>query len=207
MHFDEAMMEAAKTADRAVNNVMRRYREGKVTDEPEITGEIMGQLVARFDEKPIGGLRWSGSIMRNKSGEAAQELRTGADLMIHVEVKTPTINYSKGVLIQAKRAEPDERVKASEISRLNGQCNKMLDHTASSFVFTYAKGSMRCGSATRFTASQDPRLYKQCTWTSYRFFLELFRCPIGDPNIVGDTVNYLPVPKIIKVTGSGEAYL
>lgn len=207
MQFDEAMMEAAKTADRAVNSVMRRYRQGKVTDEPEITGEIMGQMIARFDENQIGGLHWSGSIMRNKSGDAAEEKRTGADLLIHVKVDTPYANYSKGVLIQAKRAEPDERVRLSEMDRLNDQCEKMLDHTASSFVFTYAKGSMRCGSATRFTASRDPRLYKQCTWTSYRFFLELFRCPIGDPNIVGDTVDYLPVPKIIKVTGSGEAYL
>ena len=129
---------------------------------------------------------------------------TGADLLIHVSLETPTEKYSKGVLIQAKRAEADEVLAASEVGRLRNQCSTMIGHTASSFVFSYARDSMRCGPATRFTASEDGRIYHRCTWTSYRFFLELFRCPIGDPKISSASVKALPVPNIIHLKGSGE---
>jgi hypothetical protein len=34
-------------------------------------------------------------------------------------------------------------------------------------------------------------LYDQCSWTAYRFFLEFFRCPIGDLTIKSANVDDL----------------
>jgi hypothetical protein len=198
MNFDEAMREAALRADEAVNDAMSKYAIDDVTDEPEITGVLIGQLDARFDHGQIGGLSWRSKIVRNGKGVAAEEKRVGADLLIHVQVTTPTQSYSKGVLIQAKRAERDEAI--ADLPRLQGQCLTMLSHTAAAFVFVYAKGYMRCGSATRFSGTSDARINRQATWRSYRFFLELFRCPIGDPNITSSRVSDLPVPKIIRIS-------
>jgi hypothetical protein len=59
----------------------------------------------------------------------------------------------------------------------------MLKHSAASFVFAYDPHGLRAASATKIVGAADRELYDQCSWTSYRFFLELFRCPIGDPNI------------------------
>jgi hypothetical protein len=203
MTFEQAMREAAIAAEEATYAAMREYHEGGVGDEPEITGVLMGELNAALRGN-IGGLNWAATIVRNGSGAAAEEKRTGADLLIHVSLDTPTDSYSKGVLIQAKRAEPDEPISTSDLDRLQQQCNKMLSHTASAFVFTYARGSMRCGSATRFVGSSDRQIYRRCTWTSYRFFLELFRCPIGDPQISSRKVDDLPVPNIIYLKADGE---
>ena len=150
MTFDEAMQEAARRADQAVTSTMRRYRKGDVTDEPEITGELMGQLVTRFEKKVAGGISWNGNIARNGKGKAAEENRTGADLLMHVRVDTPTMSYSKGVLVQAKRFEPDDLAGSTELGKLRGQCKNMLMITPAAFVFDYAKGSMRVGPATRF---------------------------------------------------------
>lgn len=202
MTFDEAMKEAALRANSAVEAAMSKYASDDVTDEPEITGVLIGQLDSVFDKEQIGGLSWRSKIVRNGKGVAAEEKRIGADLLLHVKLSTPTQVYSKGVLIQAKRSEPYEAVR--DLPKLQQQCLDMLSHTAASFVFVYAKGSMRCGSAARFAGTRDPHIYRQATWRSYRFFLELFRCPIGDPKIISSRVSDLPVPKVIQLSGQGD---
>lgn len=197
------MREAALRADSAVNAAMGEYLNGGVEDEPEITGVLVGELNAALRGQ-IGGLNWAATIVRNGSGTAAEEQRIGADLLIHVSLDTPTDRYSKGVLIQAKRAEPSQLVPSTEINRLKTQCDIMLQHTPSAFVFTYARGSMRCGSATKFSGSDERNIYRRSTWTSYRFFLELFRCPVGDPRITSRRVADLPVPYIVHLSAKGE---
>lgn len=201
MTFDESMREAALAADKAVARAMSKYASNGVADEPEITGYLVGQLDAMM-QGTIGGLHWNTQIVRNGSGSAAEEKRVGADLLIHVTLATPTDRYNKGVLIQAKRSEPGDFLPMKELHRLNAQCVTMLTITPSAFVFDYARGSMRCGPATRFAATKERRLYNQCTWRSYRFFLELFRCPVGDPRITSGTT-YDLVPNVIHLTGEG----
>jgi hypothetical protein len=142
----------------------------------------------------IEDLSWSSHVLRDTSGAGAEETRVGADLLIHVRLKTPELTYSKGVLIQAKRVEPEQRMSRSDHDELVDQCTKMLAITPSSFVFDYAYGGMRCGPASAIASSNNRELYEQCVWTPYRFFLELFRCPIGDPRITSAKVDDLPVP-------------
>jgi hypothetical protein len=174
-----------------------------VTDEDDLTGVLVGRLDSRLDGH-IGGLTWNTTIVRHRSGRAAEERRTGADLVIHVSLDTSTERYSKGVLVQAKRVEPNDQMNQAEHNELRRQCRDMLKITPAAFVFDYVKGWMRTGSATRIAGSRRLDLYHICAWTSYRFFLELFRCPIGDPKITSARVDDLPVPYALKISATGD---
>lgn len=70
--LEQAFQDAAHTADRAVSAAMLKYSNGLVTDEDDITGVLIGQLDAAFDDE-IGGITWSSSILRHRKGVAAQE--------------------------------------------------------------------------------------------------------------------------------------
>lgn len=203
MGFDESMRLAAKAADRAVIRAMRKYSHGLVTDEDDLTGVLIGNLDAEFD-KSIGGVQWSSSILRHRKGVAAEEGLIGADIIIHVALKTPIQTYSKAVLIQAKRHQPGILMGKTEQTDLVDQCKKMLAVTPASFVFNYATNDMRCGSASKISGSTNRDLYEACSWTSYRFFLELFRSPIGDPRLTSALVKDLPVPLVLNLTAKGD---
>jgi hypothetical protein len=197
------MRDAAHAASDATDRTMQKYRNRGVTDEDDITGVLIGQLDSAFQDN-VGGLKWKTSILRHRSGSAAEEKEVGADMLIHVELDTPTQKYSKGVLIQAKRQERDELMSSKEHADLIRQCNQMLGRTPDAFVFDYTKTGMRCGSAIRIAGSTERGVYEQCSWTPYRFFLELFRCPIGDRRIRSHLVEELSIPHGIKITGSGD---
>jgi hypothetical protein len=203
MTFEEATREAALAAGDAVNQAMRKYRQGRVVDEDDLTGVLVGQLDAAL-EGTIGGLTWDTSILRHRRGQAAEEKEYGADLLIHVAFDTSTEKFSKGVLVQSKKVEPNERMGNSEQRELKDQCKRMLAVMPSAFIFDYAKGSMRCGSAIRIGGSSRRDLYKVCGWTPYRFFLELFRCPIGDHRIKSALVQDLPARWGLAITAQGE---
>ena len=203
MTFEESMREAARVAEQSVRRAMRKYSSGGVTDEDDITGVLAGNLDADFDER-IGGLSWSSSVVRHRKGSAAEEKRIGADLVIHVKLDTPTRSYSKGVLLQAKRVEPNEFLSSKGLSELKGQCKKMLDVSASSFVIDYAKSDARLVSAALVEGSNNRDLYDLCNWTTYRFFLELCRCPIGDPRLTSAKVKDLPAPLVVSLAAEGQ---
>ena len=76
-----------------------------------------------------------------------------------------------------------------EQSTVIGQCEKMLAITPAAFVMDYGDGNARCGAASRIAGATSYDLYKLCGWTSYRFFLEFFRSPIGDPRITSALVD------------------
>ncbi len=199
--LEQAFQDAAHTADRAVSAAMLKYSNGLVTDEDDITGVLIGQLDAAFDDE-IGGITWSSSILRHRKGVAAQEKKAGADMLFHVSIKTPQLTYSKGVLIQSKRIDEDIAMTAIGHKELLGQCDKMLDITPASFVFNYTKSGMRCASATKIAGTSSRVLNDSCNLTSYRFFLELFRCTTGDRNITSAKFDDLQVPQGIAIKGT-----
>ncbi|EJV4649521.1 hypothetical protein BFX86_12930 [Enterobacter hormaechei] len=199
--LEQAFQDAAHTADRAVSAAMLKYSNGLVTDEDDITGVLIGQLDAAFDDE-IGGITWSSSILRHRKGVAAQEKKAGADMLFHVSIKTPQLTYSKGVLIQSKRIDEDIAMTANGHKELLGQCDKMLDITPASFVFNYTKSGMRCASATKIAGTSSRVLNDSCNLTSYRFFLELFRCTTGDRNITSAKFDDLQVPQGIAIKGT-----
>jgi hypothetical protein len=202
MNFNDAMTTAARAAADAAQTTMSQYRSGFITDEDDITPDLLATIRTSLTDV-VGGLTWTSSVVRHRRGVAAEESRTGADMVIYVRLDTPTEKYAKGVLIQAKRFDADETMGRQQLADLQKQCDMMLAITPSSFVFDYARGSMRVGSATRISGTSSRDLYAVCGWTAYRFFLELFKCPIGDPRLRSALVRDLPVPLELSISASG----
>jgi hypothetical protein len=201
--FDEATREAAIAARDAVTKATERVRLGRRIDEDDLTGILVGRLDAAL-EGEIGGLKWDCTILRHRGGKAAEEKTYGADLLIHVEMDTPTQTYSKGVLVQTKKVGPDRNMTVQERNALVTQCHKMLATTPAAFVIDYGNGIVRCGSASRIAGATSHDLYGLCGWTSYRFFLELFRSPVGDPRITSALVEELPTEWGLAIRASGD---
>ena len=205
MTFEELTKEAAKLADKATARTMRDMSHRYTWDEDDVTGFLIVSLHTEFDNSELDGVEIRASILRHRKGVAAEERRIGADILIDVSMDTPTQSYSKGVLIQAKKSEVTDYWSPQWRADLLDQCNKMLDVTASAFVFNYSKDGIRCGAATRVAGAHGRSgLRYLCGWTSYRFFLELFRCPIGDPRITSAKVDDLPVPFALRLSFSGD---
>jgi hypothetical protein len=200
MDYEESFAEAARREDEAVSDTISTHRRGHVVDEDDMTAFLIGALSVKM-QGTIGNLSWSASVLRHRKGVAAEEKAFGADILIHVALKAADLEYSKGVLVQAKNF--DRHLFARERQRFVDQCDKMLVVTPASFVFGYSRRGMRCGSAVTMVSTTSPALFEQCVWTSYRFFLELFRCPIGDRRITSANVADLPVPNVIRIRGSG----
>lgn len=205
MNFRDATREAALRASAATLAVMRRYAHGNYTDEDDISPALIERLHMELDEK-VGGLRWQGSIMRHRAGVANEEGRTGADMAIFFELDTPTHKFKKGLLIQAKRTEPDQFLTASALQALRHQCDKMLAITPSSFIFNYAREGLRTAPASKISGCNNLKLYDECDWTAYRFFFEFFRSPIGDPRFKSSLARDLPVPIVLELYATGEFF-
>lgn len=205
MTFEEVARTAAKQAERAVSITLQQMKARHVHDEDDVTGFLVGSLATLFDKHQIGDVTLSAAILRHRRGTAAEERRYGADILIHVSMDTPTQEYSKGVLIQAKKKELTDYWSPSSHDELVEQCNRILRVTAAAFVFSYTEGGIRCGAAARVAGAKvvtNPTYL--CGWTSYRFFLELFWCPIGDPRITSANVDELPVPFVLQIGLSGN---
>lgn len=203
MNFEDAMKAAAEQADMAVKRTMKDYKAHLLKHEDDISPALVGALRAVFPGQ-IGGLKWNASIMTHRRGIAAEESKTGADLLIHVSLHTRKQKYSKGVLVQAKRMAAGTLMTTTASTELVNQCNKMLKISPSSFVFNYTTGGMRCASATKVSGMSSKKLHENCDWTSYRFFLELFRCPVGDPKITSALFQDLRIPNGIELIGEGD---
>jgi hypothetical protein len=142
-------------------------------------------------------------LVRAAIRPCARDGRPGTDRQ-PPRFRPPTQTYSKGVLIQAKKEAPSDSWSTASHTRLVGQCNTMLGVTAAAFVFNYAEGGIRCGAATRVAGAKivtNPSYL--CHWTPYRFFLQLFRCFIGDPRITSANVEDLPVPYVLRLDFTG----
>jgi hypothetical protein len=173
MDFQEYLEEAAHRADEAAKMVVNAYRQGEYKQEDDMTAGL-AILVKReleaLNETVAGRLKWSASVLKRKRGRGAEESASGADLLIHVQLRTATLKYSKGVLVQAKRVDRGESTKPNDRIRLVKQCNDMLSVTPAAYVINYTKHEMRCASAIVVAGATSRNLYDQCVWTSYRFF-------------------------------------
>ena len=206
-NFDEAMTAAAKKAARASDSAMREYRKGNVVDEDDITGVLLGELNSALSGN-IRGFNWNAKILRHRRGSASEEKQVGADILIHTTVRAIGRSYSKGVLIQAKRKEPGERLTQGETDAFHKQCERMLERTPESYVFDYSRKGLRSGSATRIAGTARPDIYAECSMTAYRFFLNLFLCPFGDRSINSTDLKKLGfvdlVPNVIQLSANSE---
>ena len=205
MAYEHEIWEAAHRAEAGVHNAMSAYSDGTFSEEPAITGGLVMALrdaIRGDSEIAAGNLVWSAHILRSSRGVAAEESIYGADILFHVIFDAPDLRYSKGLLVQAKRVEPEQEMTTAAHADLVDQCNKMLSRTSAAYIFDYARSGMRCGSAMAIQGSSDRHLYRQCAWTPFRFFWELFRCFVGDSHIVSADPADLPIPNILQLIAS-----
>ena len=161
MYHEDAIKEAAHRADKAAQDATAAYVDGTAVHEVSITGGLAVSLRTALNGQ-IGGLSWSAHILRSSRGVGGEETLIGADLLIHVKFDTQQMSYSKGVLIQAKRLEPNQLMDSAPYRELIEQCNKMLEITPAAFVFDYAVSGMRCAPASVIAASNNRNIYNQC---------------------------------------------
>lgn len=207
MTFNELTREAARLANTAVAGAMSDMAGRHTYDEDDVTPGLVGRLHSTFENANLEGIQVKATVLRHRKGRAAEEKKFGADLLVHVSLDTDTQSYSKGVLIQSKKLEREDYWSSTWRNKLINDCETMLKTTCASFVFSYSERGMRCGAATRVSgalAKAPVSLRYLCGWTSYRFFLELFRCPIGDPNITSARVDELPVPLALALGFKGH---
>lgn len=180
--FDDAMREAAHVAERATKAAMREMAKGNVHDEDDVTGVLVGELNSALRGQ-IGGFNWDAKILRHRKGTAAEERAIGADILLEIRTKGIGRDYKKGALIQSKKVERGSQLSNPDLKRLQGQCNVMLSHTASSYVFDYSTQGLRCSSANKISGTSAHALYDHCEMTAFRFFFDFFRCTVGDPKV------------------------
>lgn len=202
MTFEEMAKEAARRAESSIKDTMSDYAAGIVKDEDDITPYLLRGLRDQFRGR-FAGLEWNATVLRHRRGVAAEEKMLGADMLIHVKLDTAIQSYSKGVLVQAKRVGPNHMMTKKGLEDLKDQCETMLAVSPAAYVFDYAAAGMRCASANKIAGSADKDLYKSCDWTAYRFFLELFRCSIGDRKIQSSSPADI-AKDVLKIEGRGE---
>jgi hypothetical protein len=194
-------MRAAGQANAAATKVIEKYAAGTYPREEDITAAFISLLGDKFDNRHFAQFRWTSRVLNRGRGVADEEGTVGADMLVHVALETSTVRYSKGALIQAKRKGKGVALTGSEHGALVQQCADMLAITPCAYVVNYTKQAMRFTSAHVVQASPERVLSNLTVWKSHRFFLELFRCPIGDPKIISAKYDDLPG---VSITGKGE---
>lgn len=202
MSFETVMREAAHQAADIADRIMGDLGSGYIKHEDDLSGALVGAFREGFQKLRTEGITWNASVLTHR--RSGEEKKFGADILLHLELDTPRQKYSKGVLVQSKRTGPDKDMSTAAYKELKAQCDKMLGYSSDSFVFAYDPAGMRCGSANRIVGATDRNIYDQCSWTAYRFFLELFRCPTGDRRITSARVKDLQPRHLIKLTGKGD---
>jgi hypothetical protein len=202
MTFDEAMRKIAHRAAEGSRIAMEKLSKGRIKHEDDLTGSLAQAIEDQVNGVQTGGVKWDYSVLTHR--RSGEEGVYGADLLIHVGLKTENYSYSKGVLVQSKRTGPSQKLDSDDFAELKGQCNKMIRYSPSSFVFSYDPQGLRVAAATKISGSNDRDLYDQSDWTAYRFFLEVFRCPIGDPRISSANVDDLRPRYAFSIEGQGR---
>jgi hypothetical protein len=129
-----------------------------------------------------GGVSWR-VITYTTDKQSGQETRTGADLVIAVDVNLDGASVSKGALIQAKVNHSAGRgVSVDSRARLRSQCSAMRQHSDRAYVFLYGDQATEVFSANDILT--DAPLADLHHIGIAEFFEEMMACRAGDDRIV-----------------------
>jgi|SRR5712672_150532 len=144
----------------------------------------VGAAIGPDDVPAVSTVRFSGRQMGPK-GRGSEETWSGADLLLVLEIRTPNYEIRKGVLVQAKRLESGRSLPSDGVLRLKSQCRDMLDLSAASFVFLYARTDLTVISATAVEGSdrRDLHALVQFSDSTCVFLSDFLKCWIGDPRL------------------------
>src|SRR3954469_12563886 len=116
---EEELNAAAEVFIDAIEATASEYAHDGVAGEVDFSGQLIGQLKARFSALKTPGVTWrvgavateredgpatpSVRFQSRQTRSATEEPATGADILIVLNIDLPDYKEQKGVLIQAKR--------------------------------------------------------------------------------------------------------
>lgn len=172
-----AVRAVATRVEAAIVNVTAAYLGGRVEQEPEFTGRMLGAIEYSLQEFETNGIVWKAKTLTDR-GRGSQESQYGADFVGVLNIELREYTVSKGFLAQAKLLRNG---RIDDLHRLRRQCETMLSLSPASFVFLYSGDGVQVIPAISVISAADPlRLYAR---TSRRFFEDHLQCFIGDPAI------------------------
>ncbi len=151
---------------------------------------MLGAIRERMNRATIRGLRWT-SLVLTSHGPKTAEHAYGADFVGVLDLDLDTFDVTKGFLAQAKRLEPNRRMKTSEFNRLKRQCRRMLRLSPMSYVFIYSRSRVAVVPALAVLHLQTRNPLDLYSRTIARFFEHHFESFIGDSRISTPDLNIL----------------
>jgi hypothetical protein len=158
------------------------YERGRVGEEPDFTGRMLGRIAEAMDGYELKGVRWDARILTSH-GPGAQERRIGADFLGVLEVDLPGYRTTKGFLAQAKLLGRSGNITRTELVRLQDQCDSMLAQSSASYVFLYSASSITVVPAVAILAMSLGAFRSIYSRDIAKFFEEHFECFVGDPRL------------------------
>lgn len=161
------------------------YRTLPPPDFPTITDDL-------YTSHASQRISWRARTLRTGRGVAAEEKRHGADLLGVLDLNLVGYRVTKGFLVQAKRAEPDQQFSVSEWNRLRIQCKTMLDRSPHSFVWVYSRTSgIRIFSACAVIALQSRTIFDLYSRSMSNFFEYHIESFFGDHRLNSPDIQIL----------------
>lgn len=156
---------------------------GHIEQEPAFTDRLLGAMSHALDSVRVGGVTWTAKTLTDR-GPGSQEREFGADFISVFRATLDDYRVAKGFLVQSKLIEPTTAFPAAEASRLKAQCQRMLEHSAASYVFVYSHQSgILVIPAAEVVAARDCNPHELTNRSLGQFYEEHFECFVGDPSI------------------------
>lgn len=200
----------AREVEKVAEQILKDYREGRVLDEPNITNGLAFLTEDRARKWETDGIQWYAQVLRTGRGRAAQEKKVGADLLGVIDLNLPDLEFKKGFLAQAKRAEPGARFREDDWENLITQCKRMLSNTPDSFLMLYSKRKgIRIVPALSVIHYEGRDPFQLNHRSIRRFFEDFLECFIGDkqfdsPRWVESRMKELACDTVLAIKGEEE---
>lgn len=175
--------------------VTRVVRSRDVREEEDYTSRLLAAIESGLARVGADALEWTSAVLRKQT----EEPRLGADFAGVLRIRHQGYDVGKGFLVQSKLVG---RGKSLDKRRLLAQSRAMLNVTPASYVFLYGRDGITVVPAIAVVAAGgDPRGLS--SWDYTTFFLEHFRCFVGDASLrptqnqtLGEFLESLPARRL-----------
>ncbi|GEM_PF-3408231 len=175
----------SRVVDQANQDCAAEYRAGGIREEPAFTERFATRLQDRINNLDIPETQVRASIHSLSShGSRSEEKPSGADLVAVLDIDAHGRKRTKGLLVQAKRLEPNRPLGRRRYKGLTDQCAKMAAVSPESYVFVYSKVGVRAVTAKDLLANPGLQVDQLADITSpSQIFRDVVLCTKGDPSI------------------------
>lgn len=168
----------SESVQESVDAVLKNYKRGNHTSEPEITSGICQEICSHVSTRSLTTTVEAKTF--DSDGPKNDESIIGADMAIRFKADFRDFEEEKGILVQAKRRESSS---FPNLDKLEEQCDNMLNVSSASYVFIYSEEHLTALPAISVAASEElsgdyrGEFHYKGTKT---FFSEFFNCFLGD---------------------------